>query len=209
MKETSHNDSETSSMGNDPNHLLSSLKSVYQKIWELAQPYLNTRENDIHTEISLMFALRLLDAEGGDEDVVVPAIILHDVGWKQVPEDIQMKAFGPHATLPEWNRVHEVEGVRIAKEILQAVNYDPKASEQILDIIEGHDSRKQPLSLNDKLVKDADKLWRYTELGVEINRKRYDYTVDQYMHRLRSNLDPWFLTDSARKMAIDEMAKHA
>jgi len=201
------NDSRAGGIDTDHKHFKSRLKGIYQKIWELAQPYLDTRENDIHTEISLMYALRLLKAEGGDENVVIPAAILHDVGWKQVPEDIQLKAFGPHATLPEWNRVHEVEGVEIAKGILQEVGYEKEASQQILEIIEGHDSRKEPLSLSDKVVKDADKLWRYSELGVEINRKRYDYTVEQYMHRLRTNLDPWFLTDSARKMALEEIAK--
>ena len=89
----------------------------------------------------------------------------------------------------------------------QKVKYDQEKTEAILEIIEAHDSRKEPLSLNDKLVKDADKLWRYTRIGVEINRKRYEYSVDQYMHRLRSNLDPWFLTDSGREMAIEEMAR--
>ena len=185
------------------------LKNGYRKIWELAQPYLNTRQNDTHTEISLRFACRLLEQEEGDEEVVIPAIILHDVGWKQVPENVQLKAFGPKATMPEWNRVHEVEGARIAKEILQKVKYDQEKTEAILEIIEGHDSRKEPLSLNDKLVKDADKLWRYTKNGIEINRKRYEFSFDQYMHRLRSNLDPWFLTDSGREMAIEEMDKQS
>ena len=72
--------------------------------------------NKIHTEISTQFAYRLLEIEeAGDEDIVIPAILLHDVGWSQVPEELQLKAFGPKATLPEWNRVHEVEGVRIAR----------------------------------------------------------------------------------------------
>ena len=126
-----------------------------------------------------------------------------------MPENVQLKAFGPKATMPEWNRVHEVEGARIAKEILQKVRYDQEKSEAILEIIEGHDSRKEPVSLNDKLVKDADKLWRYTQNGIDINRERYEYSFDQYMHRLRSNLDPWFLTDSGREMAIEEMEKQS
>ena len=110
-----------------------------------------------------------MDLEGGMEDVVIPAILLHDVGWKKVPEDLQLKAFGPNASLPEWNRVHEVEGARIAGEILGKVGYDPEKAEEIVHIIDGHDSRKEPSSLNDKIVKDADKLWRYSKEAVHIN----------------------------------------
>jgi HD superfamily phosphodiesterase len=138
------------------------LEEPYKKIQELARPYLDTRKNDIHTEISTRHAYQLLELEGGTEEVVIPAILLHDVGWKKVPEDIQLKAFGPKVSMPEWNRVHEVEGARIAEEILKKVGYDQEKIKEIVRIIEGHDSRKKPFSLNDKIVKDADKLWRYS-----------------------------------------------
>ena len=177
------------------------MSEQYRMIKKLAEPYLRTRENDIHTEISTQFAYRLLEAEAGDEDIVIPAILVHDVGWSQVPEELQLKAFGPKATLPEWNRVHEVEGVRIARQILEEAGVELRKIEEILIIIEGHDSRKEGISLNDKLVKDADKLWRYTREGVEINRRRYDYSFEQYLERLRIHLEVWFLTDSARQIA--------
>ena len=183
------------------------LRDDYQRIWELAQPYLNTRRNDIHTEIATQCAYVLLERERGNEDVVIPAILLHDVGWKKVPEDLQMSAFGPKATMPEWNRVHEVEGVKIARSILEEVGYHPEKIEEILEIIGGHDSRKEPISLNDRLVKDADKLWRYSEVAVRINRERFKHTLEQEMDRLGSNLEAWFLTDSGKEIAREEMEK--
>ncbi len=181
------------------------MKDVYSKIWELAKPHLDTRKNDIHTELAIQYAFRLLKGEGGDEEIVVPAIILHDVGWKSVPEELHLKAFGPKATMPEINRVHEVEGVKIAKEILEKVNYDQDKIEEILEIIDGHDSRKEPISLNDMLVKEADKLWRYSREAFRINRERYEQTFEQYMDRLRSNLDKWLLTNSGREIAKEEI----
>ena len=86
------------------------LSGIYKRIWELAQPYLDTRKNDTHTAIATAFAFRLLEMEGGDEDIVIPAILLHDVGWKKVPEDVQLKAFGPHATRPEWTGRFDCHG---------------------------------------------------------------------------------------------------
>jgi HD superfamily phosphodiesterase len=181
------------------------MKEVYAKIWELAKPHLDTRKNDIHTELAIQYTFRLLKEEGGDEEIVVPAIILHDVGWKSVPEELHLKAFGPKATMPEINRVHEVEGVKIAKEILEKIHYDQDKIEEILEIIDGHDSRKNPISLNDMLVKEADKLWRYSRVAFRINRKRYEQTFEQHMDRLRSNLDKWLLTNSGKQIAKEEI----
>ena len=181
------------------------MKLVHKEIWNLAKPYLNTRRNDIHTKVSVRMAFQLLECEGGDEDIVIPAIILHDVGWSKVPEDIQLQAFGPKAVKPELNRTHEIEGARIAAEILQQVNYDHHKTEQIIEIIEGHDSRTESLSLNDMIVKDADKLWRYTKSGVEIDVERFNETVEEGLLRLRSNINKWFFTQSARKLAEEEL----
>jgi HD superfamily phosphodiesterase len=183
------------------------LEEPYKKIQELARPYLDTRKNDIHTEISTRLAYQLLELEGGTEEVVIPAILLHDVGWKKVPEDIQLKAFGPKASMPEWNRVHEVEGARIAEEILKKMGYDQEKIKEIVRIIEGHDSRKKPFSLNDTIVKDADKLWRYSKEALEINSDRFQLSLEEGIERLSRNIDPWFLTDSAKRIAREEMEK--
>lgn len=183
------------------------LKDIYERIWDLARPYLNTRKNDIHTEISTDFAQLLLEQEGGEEDIVLPAIILHDVGWKKVPEDIQLKAFGPNTTMPEWNRVHEVEGAKIAGDILRKVNYQKDKILEIQEIIKGHDSRKEAISLNDSLVKDADKLWRYSEAAIRGIQMGFGLTFEECIERLRKNLEPWFLTESGKRMAKEEIEK--
>ncbi len=183
------------------------LKDVYKRIWELARPYLDTRKNDIHTEVSTGFAQRLLALEGGDEDIVIPAIILHDVGWKKVPEEVQLKAFGPKTSMPEWNRVHEVEGARIAGEILRKVNYDEDKSLEIQEIIQGHDSRKEPVSPNDGIVKDADKLWRYSEIAIRGVQMGFGLTFNECIERLGKNLESWFLTESGKRMAKKEIEK--
>ena len=138
------------------------MKPVFEKIQQLSTPYLDVRHNDVHTAMSILLAFRLLEQEGGDDDIVIPAIILHDTGWKRVPAELHLKAFGPKASEPQLNRRHEVEGVKIAQKILQKLNYDGLKIIKILEIIDGHDSRTTSVSLNDMIVKDADKLWRYT-----------------------------------------------
>jgi HD superfamily phosphodiesterase len=182
-------------------------RPVFRQIYQLAKPYLNTRHNYVHTEMSVQFAYQLMEAEGGNEGIVIPAIILHDVGWKKVPEELHLKAFGPKATMPELNRIHEVEGVKIAKDILEKVNYDVEEMTQILEIIDGHDSRKQSVSLNDRIVKDADKLWRFSREGFNIDNERFGESYAAGLNRLSKYLPVWFFTSTARKLAGEELQK--
>ena len=185
------------------------MKPIFGKIQQLSKPFLDTRHNDVHTAISTMLAFQLLEQEGGDEDIVVPAIILHDTGWKRVPSKLHLKAFGPQATEPRLNRLHEVEGVKIAQEILKKIKYDALKTVKILEIIDGHDSRTTPVSLNDMVVKDADKLWRYSSSGFYIDIERFGESFEEGLERLRDNLSGWFFTVTAKKVAVEKLSRRA
>ena len=177
------------------------MKTKFETIWQLARPFLDTRHNEVHSQISTQLAFELLRREGGDEAIVIPAIMLHDVGWKAVPTELHLKAFGPRVTRPELNRLHEEEGVKIAQSILETISYPHEQTKHILKIIEGHDSRQTAISISDMVVKDADKLWRYTRSGFNIDVNRFGETCQEAMVRLRKNLDSWFFTKTAIKMA--------
>lgn len=181
----------------------------YPKIYQLARPYLLTRDNELHTRIAYSFALRLLDAEGGDPDVVLPAVILHDVGWKAVPEELHLKAFGPGENDMEINRRHEVEGARITGEILKQVGYDPERRKEIVNIVLGHDSRKDCLSLNDAVVKDSDKLWRFSKEALEVDPKRFGLDPGVHTVWLGHQIAKWFFTETARRLASEEQRSRA
>ncbi len=176
----------------------------YEEIYNLAQPYLSTRDNEIHTQIAYRFACKLLQTEGGDEAVVLPAVILHDVGWKAVPEELQLKAFGPGFNDLEINRIHEVEGAAIAGTILEQAHYDRAKSKEIVEIVIGHDSRTYPLSLNDSLVKDSDKLWRFSEEALRVDPQRFGIAPEVHTEWLKHQIDKWFFTETAKQIAKAE-----
>lgn len=185
------------------------MKPVFEKIRQMAKPYLDTRHNDVHTAISTQMALELLRREGGDENIVIPAILLHDTGWKKIPAKLHLKAFGPNATEPELHRRHETEGVKTAREILQSLNYDPAKTREILEIIEGHDSRLKAISLNDQIVKDADKLWRYTRTGLSIDIERFGETRVEGLKRLRTRIFAKLFTATAKEIAAEKLRRRA
>ncbi len=181
------------------------MKPIYERILALAQPYLDTRQNDVHIKVSYRYILQLLEQVPADKDIVIPAILLHDVGWKMVPEELQLTAFGPTAQNPELNRKHEVEGVRIARDILQQVEYEPAKVSEILTIIDGHDSRKTALSLNDQVVKDADKLSRFAREGFWIDQRRFGIPGRTYADWIVQQIEGWFLTEAGKTIARAEL----
>jgi len=111
---------------------------------------------------------------------VIPAVLLHDVGWKTVPEEPQLKAFGPGRNDHEINRIHEVEGAKIARELLQQAGFDHSLVDQITEIILGHDSRQEAISHNDAMVKDSDELWRFSRDAIRVDPRRF--RVDSVTH---------------------------
>jgi len=176
--------------------------TIYDQIYKKAEPYLDTRQNDIHIQISYNFAKRLLTCySGADEDIILPAILLHDIGWKMIPEEKHLNAFGPKGKDNKTKRLHEVVGAKIAREILLSLNYDEGKIKEISAIIDGHDTRLKALSLNDKLVKDADKLWRFTPTGVNIDHSRFEIQRDTYLKWITPMIDTWFFTPEAKTMA--------
>jgi hypothetical protein len=182
--------------------------SVYDQIYREAEPYLDTRRNDVHVSLSYDFARRLLACyPEADEAIVLPAIILHDVGWKMVPEEKQLGAFGPKAKDKKTQRIHETQGLKIAQNILTRLEYDPEKISEILSIIDGHDTRLEARSLNDQLVKDADKLWRFTPAGIDIDHARFGIARDSYIQWLDTVIDNWLFTPEARKMAHAALAE--
>lgn len=174
----------------------------HDAIWRRAEPLLGVRSNDVHTLYCYRFARALcLLHPAADAEVVIPAILLHDIGWSTVPPDKILQAFGPHTRYPELKRQHEVEGARLAREILTAVGHPPAHTEMVVRIIDGHDTRADALSLEDGLVKDADKLWRYTPFGLETVRGWFGHTIDQQLDLLDDWCRTRFFGEAARHMA--------
>ena len=181
----------------------SDLTETERHLLSSAGPYLTVRDNNTHTRIALEFGFRLLESEAGDRDVVIPALILHDVGYSRVPPGLLHRAYGPAAE-EDVTRVHEKEGAKIAAAILKDAGYDKARTEEILGIIDGHDTRKTALSLNDRIVKDADKLTRYSR-NFWSRIGQFQVTYEEFSARLEEFIDEWFFLDASRKIAREEL----
>ena len=177
-------------------------------IWARAARHLAVRDNDVHTLYAYGLARALLAClPDGDPEVVLPAILLHDTGWSQVPEADVLAAIAPGAGDRETVLRHEKEGARIASSVLAEVGHDADRTARIVQIVDGHDSRREALSLDDAIVKDADKLWRFTESGVRICCGWMGRTPGDFMDFVESRIDTWLLTDAGRALAREILAE--
>lgn len=171
-------------------------------LWHDARPYLDVRNNDEHTLVAYGVAKMLLkELPEADASVVLPAILLHDVGWKKVPQDLLLDAIGKTPKRPDLVRDHELYGVEIARGILERHRPEGVDIEAVLAIIDGHDTTKHAKNLNDAVVKDADKGWRTTPHGMAIIRGWYGWSVADYIDMVTVVSNPRMLTAPGRAMA--------
>jgi len=194
------------------------VKKIFKKIWELALPYQDKRDDKGHAKMVTDFAFELLKTESADEDVLVPAAILHDIGWSQLSKEERFYIFKKKITkeVEMKNKVkvnvrakHQIEGVKLTKRILKQVGYNKDKITKIIKIIKQHDTGKSIISREDKLLKDADKLWTYSKLGIKADIRRFGLTAKECYNMAvkRVDMPNYFNTESAKKLARIELEK--
>ncbi|MGQ7297481.1 HD domain-containing protein [Quadrisphaera sp. KR29] len=178
-------------------------------IWTAVVPETRTRGNDIHLPISLAYAERLCAAyPQADALVVRVAILLHDTGWGRVDESrIISEGFGG-----DWRRAairfeHEEQGCVIAREVLPGLGHSPAFVDAVVDIIRGHDTRKEAHTLEDALVRDADRLWRFDHAGIALASGWFGLDPATYCDRLWREIVPELLTEAAVRMAHADLTR--
>lgn len=170
----------------------------YDAAWALARPYMRARRNDVHIPLSFDYATRLADSHPeADRDVVLLAIMLHDIGWALVDQEaIFTEGFGPDMMTSAVRIAHEREGARVAGEILEQLGEPAALREEVVEIIAGHDTRPHALSRNDELVKDADKLWRYSVAGIAVGCDWFDMSPGDYADMIEPQIEGLFVAES-------------
>lgn len=172
-------------------------------IWAAALPYLQVRNNDRHSLYAYGIARALLaQIPDADPAIVLPTILLHDIGWSSVPDEYMLEAIAPGGGRADLVRQHEVEGARIAGEILANLQYAPDVIARIVSIIDGHDSRREAMSPEDAIVKDADKIWRLTPDGLDVVCGWFDLTMDEALRLCCSRVHSRLFTEHGRAMSF-------
>jgi HD superfamily phosphodiesterase len=177
-------------------------------VWAAARPFMGARKNDVHIPLAYDYAQRLLEHHpAADGEVVLLAILLHDIGWAVVDQEaIYREGFGPDMMQSEVRIAHEREGARLAEEILSGLGYGPDLRARVVEIIDGHDTRPEALSPEDELVKDADALWRFSVAGIAVACDWFGLTPGEYADQTEPQIEGRLFTETARTIARAELA---
>lgn len=178
-------------------------------IWAAIVPETRTRSNDIHLPVSLAFAERLVDAHPeADALLVRVSILLHDAGWGRVDESrILSEGFSGDWRKAAIRYEHEKQGCEIACEVLPGLGYAPELVDQVCAIVDGHDTRAEAHSLEDALVRDADRLWRFDHVGIALASGWFGKNPAEYCDRLRVEIVPELLSRAGVDIALASLER--
>ena len=176
-------------------------------LWKAVVHETRTRGNDIHLPISLAYAERLCRAyPSADAELVLVAVLLHDTGWAHVDESrIISEGFAGDWRKAAIRYEHEQQGCEVARRVLPGLGYGAGFIERVCEIIDGHDTRPVAYSLEDALMRDADRLWRFDQAGIALASSWFAMDPATYTDRLAVEIVPELITQAAVDMATADL----
>lgn len=197
---------------------LSKMKKIFGRIWELALPYQDKRDDKGHAEAVTKYAIKLCTILKANEKIVIPAAILHDIGWSQLSERERFSPWIKNVSKEEKYQArlkHQEEGVKLAKRILEQVKYMENLIPAILEIISQHDTRKGFIFKEEGVMRDADKLTRFDSKdfydGFRNNQPQISW--EEHLSNAISNLERdidepgFFYSGAVKNIARKELEK--
>jgi uncharacterized protein len=187
-------------------------KELEERIENIAKPLLEKgREGDWeHTLRAIEYARYLLQHEEGDEEIVIPTLYLHDIGWSKVNFDDFREASPDSKRETQSLSLHMKYGAVLAGEILRDIGCEPEKIRTIVSIIEIHDEPDKVFAMENSsatLIVEADRMDRYGPESINRFESMFGENYlkgDQWKQAvtyLREGLDLWFRTKTGKELA--------
>ncbi len=181
------------------------MKKIYSEIWKLAKPYYEKgRPMDIeHIKWMMAEAVFVCRQENLDDSLLVPLVILHDVGYAEIPK-------GNPFSL-KLRKAHMKAGAKIAKRILKKIKYPEEKTEKIIRLVSMHDNWAlggNEIYKKGKLLgvfTDLDYIWMATPKGFTALMKILNKNKQEMFEYLETNDKPKlrpFSTKTTKKLYI-------
>jgi len=163
----------------------------YKKIWRAVKKELSDSAHGIHHTERVYHLCKKLSSEKVDEDVLLPAAILHDIARDQEDNDDSRKT--DHAEL----------GAEMSEKILMEIGFEQNKIEEIKHCIRTHRFRgnKKSETIEAKILSDADKLDAIGAVGVA----RMFMLAGQFEEHIYRFVDPELYAE--KNMTQDGMVK--
>ena len=182
------------------------LSAWESRLKEQARPYLQKGRPDDwdHTLRAIENGKALLKEEKGDPEVVLTALVLHDIGWSRVSFDDFVQAPPEKKRETRSLKEHMVQGAVLAREILEPLDFPKDKRELVLKIIAVHDlpdvieTFPEPEAV---LVMEADRLDRFGEESLKRYRKMFGESyLEEGRRFLLEGSKAWFRTPTGKRL---------
>ncbi|MBR9704343.1 hypothetical protein GOV12_02950 [Candidatus Pacearchaeota archaeon] len=199
-------DYRTTNFSREGNVIKPLLSNSHKRIWDLVNPFQDAREDSGHAETCTYFALQLLSHyQDAEPNIVIPTVICHDAAWDMDPQEFKEAVRTGEADSPSFRLRHQVRGVRRAAEVLDKLNYPKEYISEVLEIISDHDSRfYPPRTINEKIMRDSDFLFRVSKPVVDIYLK--DKSAREVYDHIHDNLqtrDKFYLPEATKLSRLE------
>ena len=161
---------------------MSEEKFNYEKILNEAIPfYEKGREGDIQHVKWLYKTIPNFIDDSVDSEILMPVALLHDVGYANVPKNSDSYNL-------DIRKLHSEEGAKIAKNILEKLNYPNKKIAEIERLILKHDNWAFGDSFKDEptllFFQNFDFMWMASKEGFEICRKNMKKEPQEFYEQI-------------------------
>lgn len=196
--------------------IIRNLPEEYEKIWQKCVFLFKEGRpgDDLHAIETVRFILNYKGDKKLDLEILIPVAMMHDIGHSAIlPE--HFKYITGTEKLVNSKLVHMLAGAKIAKTILDSIDYDREKIAEIVDIISMHDwdqlsninVKKMYNTDNKKIFHDIDVMDRFSEKRIKAfisKMKGMDW--EKLMKLLRPSLDTFFYNEF-REIAEKKMQK--
>ncbi|MFC1650206.1 alpha/beta fold hydrolase [Candidatus Latescibacterota bacterium] len=153
-------------------HLIESMKTIFG----------DDQKRISHALSVLAYAEGLQKIEGGDQDVVIAAAVLHDIGIPEAERKYNSSA----------GKYQEIEGPPIARKIMAKLGLDKKLIDHVCRIVGSHHTGRDIDTLEFRILWDSDWLVNFP-----------NDSQDTGAEKLKSMIERIFKTDSGKKKALE------
>lgn len=166
-------------------------------LWKVIKPLLKKAKRKdfvLHTRMVYKAMTAIISKEGGDSDILIPAALLHDVGWSEVPLNLQMandKKLSHQALV-----LHIKKAPAIITRILEKHDYKTERIEKIVRVVEAH-KFTDPDEKDKQLLIDADALADVYKQSFYSDIKAYGTMPEDHLNFRSKNT---FYTKTARNI---------
>ena len=163
------------------------MKSVYSRIWSLSKPYYQRgRKTDVAHILWMMdIALFVCEKEKLDDTLLIPLVILHDVGYSKIKKGNPFNI--------DIRKAHMAEGTKLSEEILKSVAYPDSKIPIIVHYVSIHDNwalGDNAIYKNDIILgvfNDLDFIWMATQEGFSAVAKIHGFEPMEMINFLEKN----------------------